>query len=94
MADQTIMMSRPPRDEEKKLMLRIQQYSRDHDWIERNRSELLEKYPDKYIAVSKQSVRYSADSMKEIVEKIVEANESIGDFVIDFISTKKISLLF
>jgi len=48
----------------------------------------------KYVAVKNQKVLYIADSMEEIVSKIVNDGEIPGNFAIDYLTDEVCNFLF
>lgn len=67
---------------------------KDYLWILNNRSSLTCKFPNKYIAVADQTVRFSADTAKSLMMEIAENQERVDDFAIEFLNTQPRSLLF
>jgi len=75
------------------LAMKFKRYTRDYNWVQDNRDRLKEKYNNKYIAVKNFKVHYTADTMPEMVRKILESGDEVGDFIIEFITDKPLSLI-
>lgn len=64
---------------------KLQQFTRDHEYIEERWRELLEEYPDKWVAVLRGEVIASADSDSALIKDIPK--EDIGSTAIRFMDT-------
>ena len=80
--------------ERKALMDRHKNLEEDFAWIREHKDELQEKFANKYIAVKNKTVRYDAKTMREILELMDEHDERSSDFVIEYIGTQIINVLF
>jgi hypothetical protein len=73
---------------------KFQRLQNDYSWLQKNRSMLVEKYPNKYIAVENESIRFIADSVESLIADIIRTNEQVEDFAIQFLSTRPRNYLF
>ena len=87
-----LLINRPKNESE--LMEKLLHYSRDTKWIKDNYLRLFEQHPMKYVAVKNQKVVYIADSMEEIVSKIVNDGKIPGNFAIDYLTDEVCNFLF
>lgn len=67
---------------------------RDYRWILINRSNLIHQYPNKYIAVENQTVRFVADTVEALKVEINGHSEQVEDFAIEYLSSRPRSFLF
>ena len=79
---------------EKDLIDKLDRYSRDYNWIKDNHSELLKKYPLRYIAVRDREVQHSGESMRELLDEILEKDEDPSGFAIEFLTDEKSAFIF
>jgi len=88
----SILVRKPAYDRE--LSERLKRYAEDFNWVQDNMRDLTEQYLKKYVAVKDRNVRYVADSMKEMVEKILSDDEEISDYIIEYMQGKNQSFIF
>lgn len=62
-------------------------------WIFAHIDELRKDFPDKYIAVDDEQVRFSADKIDALITEITSANRNVEDYVIEFVGKKPLNLL-
>jgi len=79
---------------EKDLIDKLGRYSRDYNWIKDNHSILLKKYPRRYIAVRDREVRHSGESMRELLDEILENDEDPSGFAVEFLTDEKSTFIF
>lgn len=65
----------------------------DFRWILVNKEKLRQAYANKYVAVENQTVRFTGETIEEILSKIEEKNEQADDFVIEFIGKQSANLI-
>lgn len=82
------------RIKDKALAEKLNRYSHDFNWIQDNRLDLQRKYNRKYIAVKNEDVIFFADSIEEMLAKILKSGGNIDEYIVDYITDEKISLLF
>jgi len=73
---------------EKDLIDKLDRYSRDYNWIKDNHSIMLKKYPRRYVAVRDREVQHSGESMRELLDEILEKDENPSEFAIEFLSSR------
>ena len=78
---------------EKELMRRLNEYSRDWDWVEDNREELTKLFPDHYIAVKDRTVHYSETDMKRICRIMILGGDDPAQGVVAYMNVKPINLI-
>jgi hypothetical protein len=74
----------------------LKRYSRlreDFVWILANKEKLRTIYTNKYIAVENKTVRFTGDTIEELMSNIRIQNEQIDDFVIEYIGRLPANLL-
>jgi len=79
---------------DKELLKSYRRLREDYLWIFSNASKLRTTYPDNYIAVENKSVKFSSESMKLLLTKIKESGEQVEDFIIEYMSTRRVNFLF
>ena len=77
----------------KELADRFCRMQNDFRWILANKEKLRQVYANKYIAVENQTVRFTGDTIEEILSKIEDKNEQIDDFLIEFIGKQQANLI-
>lgn len=77
----------------KKLLGKYHKNVETYLWIFANEEELRKKYPDKYIAVEDKTVKFTGETIEEVILKIKSSDKQVDDFVIEFIRTHPINLL-
>ncbi len=82
------------RIKDKDLVDKLNRYTHDFNWIQDNRLALQSKYNRKYIAVKNENVIFFADNIEEMLGKILESGGDIAEYIIDYLTDEKISLLF
>jgi len=82
------------RIKDKALAEKLGRYTHDFNWIQDNRLDLQSRYNRKYIAVKNEDVIYFADSIEEMLVKVLESGGNIDEYIVEYITDEKISLLF
>jgi hypothetical protein len=78
-------------NDQQKLFCRLQN---DYNWIISHRKQLRLDFPDRYVAVENQSVRFTGDTIEALIAEITKNNEPVDNFAIEYISEHPTSLLF
>lgn len=78
----------------KELLKSYRRLREDYLWIFSNEDKLRTTYPDNYIAVEDKSVKFSGGSLEVVIEKIKESGEQVEDFIIEYMGTRRVNLLF
>jgi len=78
---------------DKEFVERFCRLQTDFRWILSNKQKLMQAYANKYIAVENQTVRFTGDTIEEILSKIEQKNKQVDDFVIEFIGKQQANLL-
>lgn len=66
----------------------------DHNWIISHKKQLRQEHPNKYIAVENETVRFTGNTIEDLLSEIKTHEEQIEDFAIDFIDERPINFLF
>jgi hypothetical protein len=80
-------------EHEEELMKKLEEYTRDHDWIKDNYQTLHKRYGEKYIAVKKQQVVADAKTIEELKAKL-EPQGDLTEYVIEYLTEKPCNYLF
>jgi len=71
---------------EKEILLRLEKFSEDVDWISKKQAMLRKKFAGKYIAVAGYRVIDSDSDLETLLKKLKEKGEDPGQIAIEFIS--------
>lgn len=89
-----IIVNQDMNSKDKKILLaKFQKIREEYEWIFENIEQLQKEYPNKYVAVKDENVKFSANNMREIISIIKNANRKTEEFVIDHIRTREVTLL-
>jgi hypothetical protein len=75
-------------------MKRFYRLQKDYKWILNHKKQLRREYPNKYVAVENEAVRYIGDTMEALMSEIAVNNEQIDNFAIEYLSEHSTNLLF
>jgi hypothetical protein len=78
---------------DKKEIERFCRLQTDHMWIITHKTQLRKEYPNKFVAVENQTVRFVAKDMNKLITSISKNHKPIDDYAIDFISQHPTNLL-
>lgn len=70
------------------------QYGDSLAFLDKKRSELLQKYDGDWVAVFNSRIIAHGKQYSDVVKQIVRSDKPIGKVVIKFLSSKKIATLF
>ncbi|MGD0996190.1 MAG: hypothetical protein ABR909_11785 [Candidatus Bathyarchaeia archaeon] len=76
------------------LTQRFCRLQKDYRWIINHKKELRNEYPNQYVAVENESVRYVANTIEALMSSISRNNEQVDNFAIEYLSQYPTSLLF
>jgi hypothetical protein len=79
---------------DKELLKSYRRLREDYLWIFSNEGKLRITYPDSYIAVENKSVKFANGSLEVMLTKIKESGGQVEDFVIEYMGTRRVNLLF
>ena len=65
----------------------------DFRWVLAKKEKLRQAYADKYMAVENQIVRFTGETIEEILSNIENENEQVDDFIIEFIGKQQPNLI-
>jgi hypothetical protein len=77
-----------------RLVERFSRLQKDYNWILSNKNKLRSQFPDMYIAVENEKVRYTAATIDALMAQVSKNNEEIDNFAIEYISQHPRNLLF
>ncbi|XHH08596.1 MAG: hypothetical protein ACFCUE_13655 [Candidatus Bathyarchaeia archaeon] len=66
----------------------------DYKWIISHNKKLRKEYPNQYIAVENQSVRYAEKTVEALMASITKNSEKVENFAIEYINQQPNKLLF
>lgn len=75
----------------KKRFCRLQN---DYNWVIAHKKQLRTEYPNKYIAVENEVVRFTGNTIEELISEIVSHKEQIDNFAIEYIGEYPVNFLF
>ena len=73
---------------EKKILLNLERFSQDVDWISRKQAMLRKQFADKYVAVEGHRVIDSDSRLDRLLKKLKEKGEDPSQIPIEFISSE------
>jgi len=71
---------------EKEILLRLEKFSEDVDWISKKQAMLRKKFAGKYVAVAGYRVIDSDSKLEALLKRLKEKGEDPGQIAIEFIS--------
>ncbi|MGQ9628639.1 MAG: DUF5678 domain-containing protein [Anaerolineae bacterium] len=71
---------------EKEILLSLERFSEDVDWVSKKQATLRKKLAGKYVAVARSRVIDSDSKLETLLERLKEKAEDPGQIVIEFIS--------
>ena len=66
------------------------QFIKDSKWINRNYSELIEKYDHRWVAIREEKVRYYNKDFLKLLELMRKAGEDPAQWLVDYIHSEPI----
>jgi len=75
---------------DKELIRRLNEYSADWKWVNDNREDLTEKFPDFWVAVKNKTVWYSHEDFVTLLMLMVLGVDDPSQWVIEFMNTEPI----
>lgn len=73
---------------------RFTRLQNDYNWILSHIKQLRSEFPNKYIAVQNETVRFSADTVDKLIDSIRESQEQVQNFAVEYMSERPTSYLF
>jgi hypothetical protein len=81
------------KNEGRKIAMVLQRQTGDSTWVSAHYSELVEKYPERYVAVHRRQVIGNSEDYEELRSELKRRFENVDDITIEFITTKRLKLL-
>lgn len=79
-------------DEEMKK--RFRRLQNDYKWIITHKNQLRSEYPNKYIAVENEKVRFTGNTIEELISEITAHKEQTDNFAIEYVAEHPANFLF
>ena len=76
------------------LIDRSRRLTEDLEWLIENEERLRKEYPDKFVAIQKKSVKFSADNMEDLLSAITSSGKNASDFITHYLTKAKRTFLF
>ena len=73
---------------------RFNRLQQDYNWVFSHKKELTKQFPDMYIAVENETVRFACATVNELMSKIAQNNEQVDNFAIEYLDQHPRSFLF
>jgi len=73
---------------EKEILLRLERFGEDVDWVSKKQASLRRKFAGKYVAVASYRVIDSDSKLEALLKRLKEKGEDPGQIVIEFISAE------
>lgn len=73
---------------------RFSRLQSDYQWIYSHKKQLRSQFPEKYIAVQNATVRYTADTIEQLMTTINTNGEQVVNFAIEYLSQHPTNFLF